>query len=729
MLRQARGSGSILLELLQLSRTAAATSESVSILPRPLTRHLATRSTHSAGKQRSLDDAQTQQSSPIYPNSKAAHRRNPHAPRLFQHFQRRLPGQDTPSSSKPSSQRASSQTYILRNVSTDPELKQLYTSLGMAADSHDAVQATRLCQLIKERKQHISGPSGKVSFEPEEQVVFLAVMRALAFHGLLEEVQAIHADMLSFGFDECIDSLNNLLQAAIVCGDEKATAATLESILALQPSTSSASERSEQLAKVLLGDSNSSTRTKAGRITGLTLPLEKMRNWTATTFAHVVESACQDHNFEYALLLLSTCYRLGLSLPHDTLSRLISLCLHCGEFRTALELADLMEQGGLVYRDPSSAAQAGLGKDAALRSQARGGQVSRRLPPSMWMSVLRSCAEGGYLPGVELAWSKAVIQGLQSPDDGLLQLILALAAKEGSAQMAQVCLRHIDPTFDASASASTSFRSTSPANPASARRVSVSKRMDLQEWHLAPLFEAQCSARDYQGAMRTLRAYHSRGFTITDRTTSRISTSIYPDKTALQLARDALTLSATDPAEGTHRAIVNAVLSAAVWLGDLSQALEIYHSMPTFHRFPAPEAPPHKSRDPITPNLDTFNSLLSGCIDSADYDAGVELLRDLNVHKIRPDVTTFERMVVLCLTQSHYDDAFGFIEEAKVKNILPSRKSYEALVRKCFREKDHRWESVMADMSDQGYRPSPRLLRELELDPDAYSSKPKRSRS
>ncbi|TKY86579.1 hypothetical protein EX895_004728 [Sporisorium graminicola] len=560
-------------------------------------------------------------------------------------------------------------------------------------------------------------------------------MRALAFHGLLEEVQAIHLDMLAFGFEECIDSLNHLLQAAIVCADEQATAATLESIFALQPSTSSSLERSEELAKVLLGDASSgTTRAKAVRIPGLTLPIEQMRNWTATTFAHVVDCACQDHNLEYALLLLSTCYRLQLSLPHDTLSRLISLCLHCGEFRAALELADLMEQGGLVYRDSSSGSHTGLDRSNTLRSEARGGQVSRRLPPSMWMAVLRSCAEGGYLPGVELAWSKAVTQGLQSPDDGLLQLILALAAKEGSAQMAQVCLRHIDPTFDVSDTASASFRLTCTGEPGSARRVSASsKRIEVQEWHLAPLFEAQCSAHDYPGAMRTLRAYHARGYHITDRTTSRISTSIYPDRAALQLARDALTHAATDAAVGTHPSIVNAVLSAAVWLGDLSQALEIYHAMPTYHTFAASstsggQSSARHARDRVSPDLATFNALLSGCIDAADYHTGVDLLRDLNALQIRPDVVTFERMVILCLTQPTYDDAFGLIQEAKHKHILPSRKSYEALVRKCFREHDHRWQTVLADMSDQGYRPSPRLLRELDLDPATFVSNSSRSR-
>ena len=92
---------------------------------------------------------------------------------------------------------------------------------------------------------------------------------------------------------------------------------------------------------------------------------------------------------------------------------------------------------------------------------------------------------------------------------------------------------------------------------------------------------------------------------------------------------------------------------------------------------------------------------------------------------MKPTVVTFERMIVLCLTQRNYDDAFGFIEEAKERGITPSRKSYEALVRKCFRERDQRWERLLSDMSDHGYRPSAKLLGELEVDPASLPRKPR----
>lgn len=579
-----------------------------------------------------------------------------------------------------------------------------------------------------------SDPPNAICFEPEEKVVSLAVMRALARYGLLEEVAAINADMLSFGFEECIDSLNHMLQAAIISADQEATSTILDRIFALEPSASSSSDRSQELANILLSDKDTTPQSKSNMAAGLTLPVHKVRNWNATTFAHMVDSACQDHNLEFALLLLSTCYRTGLTLPHGTLLRLINLCLHSDEFRAAVELADLVEQGGLVYRHAAAqtdSRQPSLSSKDLLRSEARSGQVARRLAPSIWMSILRSCAEGGYLPGVELAWSRAVTQGLLSPDDGLILTILGLAAKEGSAQMARVCLHQIDPTFnELNPIPSTSTGPTSDSTiGSSSRRLSMpTKSTEIQEWHLAPLFEAHCSARDYEGALRTLGAYYRRGFHITDRTTRRISTSIYPDKASLQLAMDALNKAAIAPQVGTHIAIVNAVLTAAVWLGDLAQALEIYRAIPSYHAIASPsgvQARPSKTHKCITPNLDTFNSLLSGCIDAADYETGVDLLKDLNKLRIQPTAVTFERMIILCLTQCIYEDAFGFMEEAKDKNIKPSRKSYEALVRKCFREKDHRWEQVLDDMQDRGYHPSPTLLRELDIDPASFPKRPR----
>ncbi len=98
------------------------------------------------------------QRSPIYPDSKASERRHPHAPPLFQHFKRGGIAQNL-ASARGTNQRVSSDTYILRNVSTDPELKQLYTSLGKAADNHDAIQAAKLCQFIKEERSKCRIPT------------------------------------------------------------------------------------------------------------------------------------------------------------------------------------------------------------------------------------------------------------------------------------------------------------------------------------------------------------------------------------------------------------------------------------------------------------------------------------------------------------------------------------------------------------------------------------------
>ncbi|SPO26105.1 uncharacterized protein UTRI_02380 [Ustilago trichophora] len=316
-------------------------------------------------------------------------------------------------------QHVSSDAYILRNVSTDRELKQLYTALGVAADNHDAVQAFKLCQLIKERKVQISDAANAVSFDPEEK-------------------------------------------AAVVSADQEAASAVLDRIFALGASASS------------------------------------------------------------------------------------------DEFRAAVELADLVEQGGLH-----------LDVDPAI--------LCRRRLSAWCRACMVSCGDAR----------------IALPDDGLILTILGLAAKEGSAQMARVCLHQIDPTFN-------ELNPIPSPRPAQLRIRPVDHHRDaiyaIEEYRdprmaLGPLFEAYCSAHDYEGALPSLQL-----------------------------------------AVGTHIAIVNAVLTAAVWLGDLAQALEIYRAIPTYHAIASPSGaqahPPNYTN--VSTELDTFNSLLSGCIDAADYETGVD---------------------------------------------------------------------------------------------------------
>ncbi|PWY99831.1 hypothetical protein BCV70DRAFT_200742 [Testicularia cyperi] len=666
-------------------------------------------------------DADASERTSIYPASRASTRRNPHAAPLFRNFKDgvRTAG---PSQSKGGAKPPSNLSLLLKSTTTDPVLKPLYQSLGRAADAYDAAQAVNICEAIAKHKQQVaSEDGGRVTFEPREKTVFLALLRALGHHGHLQEVRAVLDDMLHCGFDLCLASLNSLLEAAVVSADVQAIDDALDRIAQL-PSSSTRSSSSSLQSSDKLSDMvfTSGTEQLARQSTTFELAPEYTRNWDATTCAHLIESACQNHNLEYALAVLTTSHRLDESLPHESLIHVIGLCLHSQEFRLAIELADTIESGELAYANDSDLSCQDGSTDPRPLSETSSGRVARRLPPSLWISILRSCAEGGYMAGTELAWHRGVVQGLLVPDEGLILSVLALAAKEGSVQMAKVCLQQLDPSFDpenVSGLAATPTTS-SPRPPqsltASARMTSASVPFALQEWHLAPLFEAQCSSRDFEGALRTLCSFRHRALPISNRTTSRISTAIYPDSDALHKAYAALAKAATDPTFGTCIEAVNAVLNAAIWMGESTVAVDIYRAIPEWHAI----AEGNEEVKFIQPDLHTFNTILNLCIDTSDRELGGEVLAHLNRLPLRPDATTYERMTLLCLTQNEYEDAFGFMEEAKSHNMVPSRKSYEGLIRKCFAAKDDRWKRVLEDMCEAGHNVSRRLQAELYSDSD-----------
>lgn len=625
----------------------------------------------------------------IYPHSKAGLRRFPNTAPLFRHTQSgERPSVPTPSTKLPIP--ASTQSLYLRNATDDLVLKALYRRLGDAADRHDAASAIEICKEIYARKQ--KDRKGSLAFEPREKAVFIALLRALADNGLLKESRAVHADMIGCGFQDCIESRNYLLKAAIISLDNESTTEELDRIAELpnhSSSTPSQSDTSSTFSDLLFR--RSTAEQVEGSVT-FEFPTGYIRNWDSSTCAHLIHYACQHHSLEYALVVLSASRRLGQTLPLDSYNQLIDLCLHLAEFRTAAELANLIERGGLFYasQDKGSPSLSSLSDSTAHPDSIH------KLAPTVWLSILRACASGGFLPGVELAWQRAVIDGSASPDEGTILMILALAAKEGSVQLATACLKQLDPKFDPDNIGKTA----PPPSKASKAR----KKFQLQEWHLASLYEAQCTRRDFVAALRTLLGIQHRGMPVSSGLARRISTSIYPSMDHLDKATDALYEIGLDASQGVSMTMINAVLSAAVWLGARDKALEIYDRIKTLYTTPDKDG--HRAvHNPLRhkPDTETFNVLLSLCIDTIDVSLGNSLLKDLNLARRRPDVTTYERMIVLCLTNSSYEDVFGFLTEAKTRGIVPSRKTYEAVIRKCYDSKDSRWKRVAAEMEFNGY--------------------------
>ena len=95
---------------------------------------------------------------------------------------------------------------------------------------------------------------------------------------------------------------------------------------------------------------------------------------------------------------------------------------------------------------------------------------------------------------------------------------------------------------------------------------------------------------------------------------------------------------------------LNTVLQAAVGLRDLQRAIGTYKAA---------------SQVGVTPDVDSYNILLEGCVATAHRELGDRILADMKEAGVKPDSRTYENMIGLCIRQSTYEDAFFYLEEMK----------------------------------------------------------------
>ncbi|KAN0064465.1 hypothetical protein ACQY0O_002091 [Thecaphora frezii] len=736
----------------------------------PLRRSSQSRCSHSlgtapdgSGANRGADDSQSRRNTDaesIFPASRASARPNPHAAPLFGSARAKR-STSSPNrngrSQKATKAEETAELGTLRTLTQDPALKQLYTELSQVAYRHNVIAALDICDSIRRHVAAVSpdaGASASSSAEPstssnipllpEAQMrgVYGLLLRCFAHHGLIEEANAVLQDMQRCNVTPDVEMLNLVLKAAVMRGDAHAIDEVLDQIGNL-PGPSDGAEAAAKEAPPPPPPVAGNSVEAASRLffdhvappdvteAHLESPLSKdyTRNWTSTTYTLMLLSAKASHSAEQALALLAACLRDGVTLEHEALRHVIDLCLHVGECRVAVELALESEQGGLA--PPAS-------QDERNRNA---GRVPRRLAPSRWMAILRACAEKGYLPGAEVAWQKAVIEGLLVPEEGLLLRLLNVASAHGSVSFCVVLLRHIYPGFDRLLETGRS----DGGRPGKAVAGSSAKNLVLQEWHLAPLFEAQCLHEDFGAAIRTLSIMKRCGHPLSQQMVSRLTQACYTSEALLERACSALLDLGSTMVFGVDVSAVNAVITAAIWRGKMDLAVSIYErswdlydAVQDLARHPndavaAAAVEPYHAKQRkaqrqggggdgsqagvrLRPNLETFHSLFSGCIDVKNRELGGRLIADLNALALKPTVLTYERMVLLCLTQTPYEDAFGFMEQAKLNGLRPSRKSYEGVVRKCHSVNDERWKWALEEMKEAGFYPNRRLCRELGIE-------------
>lgn len=225
--------------------------------------------------------------------------------------------------------------------------------------------------------------------------------------------------------------------------------------------------------------------------------------------------------------------------------------------------------------------------------------------------------------------------------------------------------------------------------------ISVLKKINIVwcEYHIAPVLEAMCRHGDLKEALIMLDFMRKSDITPSLETAEPILQLINKDTEAVDSAWGQLEMLHE---EGSPVDVValNVVIQAAVALNDLQRAIGTYKASANLG---------------VTPNIDTFNLLLLGCVVARHRELGDRLLADLKAAGIRPDETTYERMVRLCLTQSMYEDAFFYLEEMKSLGMVPPRTVYEAVIRKLVSVGDVRYKLAVEELQECGYELSPRL--------------------
>ncbi len=276
------------------------------------------------------------------------------------------------------------------------------------------------------------------------------------------------------------------------------------------------------------------------------------------------------------------------------------------------------------------------------------------------------------LEGVQRTWDRLVAQQRFVPEEGLVILVLNVAARHGDPDLATRAL-------------------------ASLARLGVEPR----EHHLAPLLDAFCGAGKLADAFEVLDLL---------RHTAELAPNL---KTAESLVRCMGTQGIIDEAFFTLGKIketgkridvvaFNSVIAACERLGDLGRALAVYRDAPALG---------------VSPDVDTYNCLLGICVKAGAKQQGEIILREMRAARpaVALDGTTHTALIRLALAQPTYEEAFLHLEQMKEASFRPSLEIYEHMVRKTVSAGDARWKALLQEMRTGGYRVSEDLIKTVQL--------------
>ncbi|TIA93179.1 hypothetical protein E3P99_00312 [Wallemia hederae] len=293
----------------------------------------------------------------------------------------------------------------------------------------------------------------------------------------------------------------------------------------------------------------------------------------------------------------------------------------------------------------------------------------RSMSIDTWLNILRSAAHHHYMPAIEHAWSIVVAENKTAVDEGTCILVLNACARAPNPQLSTLVIAALKNQY-----------------------------ISLQEHHLAPVIEAYSKAGNIKEPFIILGIMRQNKITPQLETAQPIVKAITKSVDAID---DAYYLLQDLHKEGEviDVSAINVIISASAKLGDMHRALSTFQEMGTFK---------------LKPSTETYNILLSGCIDTSNRSLGDKLLTLMKKEEIQPDKRTFERLIVLCLTQSTYEDAFFYLEEMKSAGHIPPQNVYETLIRRCKSLGDSRYKVALEELHECKYKPTKSLLQYIK---------------
>ncbi|KAI0312343.1 hypothetical protein OF83DRAFT_1146592 [Amylostereum chailletii] len=300
----------------------------------------------------------------------------------------------------------------------------------------------------------------------------------------------------------------------------------------------------------------------------------------------------------------------------------------------------------------------------------------RRLDDVTWIKCLTAATGTLYAEGVLRLWEKVVHSLKVIPDEGVCMEALHTAGRHGLPELAMDVLTTL-------------------------RKMEV----PLKEYHFAPIVEAFCQKGSLKEAFAILCTIREHGIIPNAETSHPIFLYIRKNEDALDEAWSALEALHEEGRQLDITAI-NVIVQASVSQGDLQRAIGTYQLC---------------SELGLSPNVDTFNFLLSGAIGAQHRELGDRIVSDMKQANVCADGQTYERLVILCLTGETYEDAFFFLEEMKANQFVPPLSIYEAIIRRCVVDRDSRYKVAVEELQEQGYSVS----RELQAFIDSGGVPPK----